>query len=139
MECDLILSRQIPPSRPSNLNESLNMSEENPSSNRENTAAANLDSAKTHAREAAENLKAAAEAKARELRQRAESKANEFRTTAQGKVNEFRDRAEHTYEDARGRARTWQEDGEAFVREKPLQAVFAAAAAGFVLALMCRH
>ena len=89
---------------------------------------AKLESGKTHAKQAAEDLRAAAEAKATELR-----------TAAQDKVNELRGRAEHTYEEARTRARTMREDGEQYVRDNPTRAVLTALGIGFFLGLIFRR
>ena len=98
-----------------------------------------FESAKAHAKEAADELRAASEAKARELREKATAKAQEFRQTAEAKVHEFREKAEHTYGEARARARTLQEDGEAYIRENPAKAVLTALAAGFVIGLLLRR
>ena len=109
----------------------------------------NLESAKAHVKEAAEQLRTAATAKARELREKAgakaseirekaEAKAHEFRETAEEKVHDFRERAEQKYGEARARSRTFQEDGEAYIRENPAKAVLTALAAGFVLGLIMR-
>lgn len=92
------------------------------------SASTRFESGKSHATQAAEDLRAAAEAKAHELRSIAESKANEFRG-----------RAEHAFDEARVRARTFQEDGEQYIRENPLRAVLTALGAGFVLGLIFRR
>ena len=105
----------------------------------EPTTKPSFESAKAHAREAADELKAAAESKAREFRDKATAKAQEFRQTAEAKVHEFREKAEHTYGEARARTRTLQEDGEAYVRENPAKAVLTALAAGFVIGLLLRR
>jgi ElaB/YqjD/DUF883 family membrane-anchored ribosome-binding protein len=94
--------------------------------------------AKTHAKQAADDLRAAAESKARELKEAAEIKARELRDAASAKAGEFKERAGHYYEEARGRARTWQGDGEAYVRENPMRAVCTALFAGFVVGLLIR-
>ena len=114
------------------------MSKDDPEINEENTAT-DFESAKAHAKEAADHLRSAAEAKARELREKAEAKANEFRSTAEAKVHEFRERAESTYGEARTKARTLQDDGEAYVRENPTKAVLTALAAGFMIGLIIRR
>ncbi len=92
-----------------------------------------LADAKKHARQAADDLRAAAEVKARELKSAAEAKVREYRETAEAKAGEFRGKAEHYYDDARARARTFQEEGENFVRKEPLKAIVYALAAGFLL------
>lgn len=98
-----------------------------------------FEAGKTHAKQAAEELRAAAEEKAAELRATAEAKAAEFRATAGTKVQEYRAKAEETYEHARTRAHSLREEGEAYVREKPLQGVLTALGVGFVLGLLFRR
>lgn len=115
------------------------MSNDNPQPTDENANSTSFESAKAHAKEAASELRSAAEAKARELREKAEAKANEFRSSAEAKVHEFRERAEHSYDQARARTRTLQDDGETYIRENPTKAVLTALAAGFVLGLILRR
>jgi ElaB/YqjD/DUF883 family membrane-anchored ribosome-binding protein len=76
-----------------------------------------LESSKTHARKAAENL----------------------RDAATDIASEYRGKAEQAWDDATSRARTLQEDGEQFVRENPTKAVFTALGIGFVLGLIFRR
>jgi ElaB/YqjD/DUF883 family membrane-anchored ribosome-binding protein len=76
-----------------------------------------LESSRTHARRAAEDLKSAATSVA----------------------SDYRDRAEQAWDDARGRARTLQEDGEQYVRENPMKAVMTALGIGFVLGIVFRR
>lgn len=76
----------------------------------------NLESSKTHARRAAEDLRAAATQMA----------------------GEYRGRAEQAWEDASVRVRTFQEDGEQYVRDNPTKAVFTALGIGFVLGMIFR-
>ena len=75
-----------------------------------------LDSTKTHARQAAEDL----------------------RTAATEMAQQYRGRAEQAWGDATTRARTFQEDGEQYVRENPTKAVFTALGIGFVLGMIFR-
>ncbi|CAN5207153.1 hypothetical protein BH20VER2_BH20VER2_14700 [soil metagenome] len=75
-----------------------------------------LESSKTHARQAAEDL----------------------RTAATEMAGEYRGKAEQAWEDATTRARTLQEDGEQYVRENPTKAVFTALGIGFVLGMIFR-
>ena len=91
-------------------------------------AATKFESGKAHAKQAAEELRSAAEAKAAELRSVAEAKAQEYR----GK-------AEQAYDQARTRARSLQEEGEAYVRENPLRGVMTALGVGFVLGVLFRR
>jgi ElaB/YqjD/DUF883 family membrane-anchored ribosome-binding protein len=112
------------------------MNEEN--QNQPEPKGASFEGAKTHARQAAEELRAAAEAKARELKVAAEAKARELRAAANVKADEIRGRAEEYYGEARDRAKTWQEEGEVYVRQNPLKAVAGALAAGFVIGLLIR-
>ena len=81
------------------------------------TAENKLDSSKTHARRAAEDLKSAATAVA----------------------DEYRGKAEQAWDDARVRARTFQEDGEQYVRDNPTKAVCTALGIGFILGLVFRR
>jgi ElaB/YqjD/DUF883 family membrane-anchored ribosome-binding protein len=87
-----------------------------------------LESSRTHARKAAEDLKSAAGAVAGEYR----GKAEQVWEDARGK-------AEQAWGDARDRARTLQEDGEQYIRENPTKAVFTALGIGFVLGLIFRR
>lgn len=80
-------------------------------------AQSKLESSKTHARRAAEDLKSAATAVA----------------------EDYRGKAEQAWQDARVRVRTLQEDGEDYVRENPMKAVFTALGIGFVLGLIFRR
>jgi ElaB/YqjD/DUF883 family membrane-anchored ribosome-binding protein len=76
-----------------------------------------LESSKTHARQAADDLRSAAGAVA----------------------NDYRDRAEQAWGDARDRVRTFQEDAEQYVRENPTKAVVTALGLGFVLGMIFRR
>ena len=76
-----------------------------------------LESTKTHARQAAEEL----------------------RTAATEIAGQYRGKAEQAWEDASVRARTLQEDGEQYVRENPTKAVFSALGIGFVLGMIFRR
>jgi ElaB/YqjD/DUF883 family membrane-anchored ribosome-binding protein len=76
-----------------------------------------LESSKTHARQAAEDLRSAA-------------------TEIAG---QYRGKAEQAWDDATTRARTLQEDGEQYVRENPTKAVFTALGIGFVLGIIFRR
>ena len=97
------------------------MAEENQSNQGSGTgttdASARLESSKTHARRAAEDLKSA----------------------ATGMANEYRGKAEQAWDDASARARTFQEDGEQYVRDNPTKAVFTALGIGFVLGIIFRR
>ena len=76
-----------------------------------------LESSKTHARRAAEDLK----------------------TAATDMASQYRGKAEQAWDDATARARTFQEDGEQYVRENPTKAVFTALGIGFVLGIIFRR
>ena len=80
-------------------------------------ATSNLESSKTHARRAAEDLK----------------------TAATNIAGEYRGKAEQAWGEAQDRVRTFQEDGETYVRENPTKAVFTALGIGFVLGLIFRR
>ena len=80
-------------------------------------AQSKLESSKTHARQAADDLRSAAGAVA----------------------TEYKDRAEQAWGDARDRVRTFQEDAEQYVRENPTKAVVTALGIGFVLGMIFRR
>jgi ElaB/YqjD/DUF883 family membrane-anchored ribosome-binding protein len=87
-----------------------------------------LQSSKTHARKAAEDLRSAAGAM-----------AGEYRGKAEQAWDEARGKAEQAWGGATDRARTFQEDAEQYVRENPTKAVFTALGIGFVLGLIFRR
>jgi ElaB/YqjD/DUF883 family membrane-anchored ribosome-binding protein len=93
------------------------MAEENQMNQGGSNAASKLESSKTHARKAAEDL----------------------RTAATDMAQEYRGKAEQAWDDATSRARTLQEDGEQYVRENPTKAVFTALGIGFILGLIFRR
>jgi ElaB/YqjD/DUF883 family membrane-anchored ribosome-binding protein len=76
-----------------------------------------LESSRTHAKRAAEDLKSAATSMA----------------------EDYRDKATQAWDDAKVRVRTLQEDGEDYVRENPMKAVATALGIGFVLGLIFRR
>jgi ElaB/YqjD/DUF883 family membrane-anchored ribosome-binding protein len=76
-----------------------------------------LESSRTHARKAAEDLKSAAGSVA----------------------GEYREKAEQAWNEATDRARTFQEDAEQYVRENPTKAVVTALGIGFVLGMIFRR
>jgi ElaB/YqjD/DUF883 family membrane-anchored ribosome-binding protein len=108
------------------------MAEENKSRNQEapgtSDVQSKLETSRTHARKAAEELKSAAGAVAEEYR----GKAEQAWEGARG-------RAEEAWGDAKHRARTFQEDSEQYIRENPTKAVFTALGIGFVLGLIFRR
>jgi ElaB/YqjD/DUF883 family membrane-anchored ribosome-binding protein len=85
-------------------------------------------SGKTHATEAAKDIRAAAEAK-----------LNDLRDTLNQRAGEYRERAGQVWSDTTVRARSLTEDGEGYIRENPLQAVGIALAAGFILGVILRR
>jgi ElaB/YqjD/DUF883 family membrane-anchored ribosome-binding protein len=76
-----------------------------------------LESSRTHARQAAEDLKSAAGVIA----------------------GEYRGKAEQAWDDAKNRVRTLQQDADRYVRENPTKAVFTALGIGLVLGLIFRR
>ena len=76
-----------------------------------------LQSSRTHARKAADDLKSAAGVIARE----------------------YGGKAEQVWDDARNRVRTFQQEADQYVRENPTRAVFTALGIGFVLGLIFRR
>lgn len=92
------------------------------------TAKNSLRASGAHAVQAAEELKAAAEAKARELR-----------SAVDEKTAVLKEKAELAYDDAKVRMKTLQKDAEMYVRENPLQSVLLAVGAGFLLGILSRR
>lgn len=80
-------------------------------------ASGRIESSKSHARKAAEDL----------------------RTAATDIAGEYRGKAEQAWGDAQDRVRTFQEDGEQYVRENPTKAVFTALGIGFLLGVIFRR
>ena len=76
-----------------------------------------LQSSRTHARQAAEDLKSAAGVIA----------------------EEYRGKAEQAWDETKDRVRTFQQDADQYVRENPTKAVFTALGIGFVLGLIFRR
>ncbi|HEV3408786.1 MAG TPA: hypothetical protein VG095_00700 [Chthoniobacterales bacterium] len=65
--------------------------------------------------------------------------AEELRTAATEIAGQYRGKAEQAWTDAQTRVRTLQEDGEQYVRENPTKAVFTALGIGFILGIMFRR
>jgi ElaB/YqjD/DUF883 family membrane-anchored ribosome-binding protein len=99
------------------------------------TVQRNIQSSKTHALQAAGELKTAVEAKGRELLH----VADELLHVADGKAAEIKAKAESAYGEARGQMKVLQQHSENYVRENPLSSVCIALGAGFVLGILARR
>ncbi len=99
------------------------------------TVQRNIQSSKTHALQAAGELKTAVEAKGRELLH----VADELLHVADGKAAEIKAKAESAYGEARGQAKVLQHQAEEYVRENPLSSVCIALGAGFLLGILARR
>jgi ElaB/YqjD/DUF883 family membrane-anchored ribosome-binding protein len=95
----------------------------------------NMQSSKTHALQAADELKTAVEAKGRELLH----VADEFLHVADGKASEIKAKAESAYVEAKTQLKVVQQHSEQYVRENPLTSVCIALGAGFVLGMIARR
>jgi ElaB/YqjD/DUF883 family membrane-anchored ribosome-binding protein len=95
----------------------------------------NIQYSKTHALQAAGELKTAVEAKGRELLH----VADEFLHVADGKASEIKAKAESAYGEARNQVKVLQRHTEQYVRENPLGSVCMALGAGFVLGILARR
>lgn len=99
------------------------------------TVQRNIQSSKTHALQAAGELKTAVEAKGRELLH----VADELLHVADGKASEIKAKAESAYGEARSQMKVVQQHTEEYVRDNPLSAVCIALGAGFVLGILARR
>lgn len=95
----------------------------------------NIQSSKTHALQAAGELKTAVEAKGRELLH----VADELLHSADGKASEIKAKAESAYGEARNQMKVIQQHAEQYVRGNPLGAVCVALGAGFLLGILARR
>ena len=76
---------------------------------------------------------------ANELKAAAEAKAREFGQAAGAKLNDLKDAASRVFEDSSGK---WKELGDhavAYVKENPGKAVLAGLGAGFIIGLLFRE
>ena len=110
----------------------------------------NLQSSKSHALQAAEELRAAATAKAQQLKDATELKASHLRDVAGEKAAHLKEHANETahkvreaagtnWEDARVKAKQLQAETEEYVRENPTKAILTAVGIGFVIGLIFRR
>ncbi len=110
----------------------------------------NLQSSKSHALQAAEELRAAATAKAQQLKDTAEVRADHLREVAGEKATHFKEHANETahkvrdaagtnWDDAKVKAKDLQLETEKYVRENPTRAVLTAVGIGFVIGLIFRR
>ncbi|MFV1995558.1 MAG: YqjD family protein [Verrucomicrobiales bacterium] len=114
------------------------------------SAKENLQASKSHALQAAEELRAAAGAKASQLKEAAETRARQFKDVASDKAEHLREvasdratqvkgKAEGGWEDTRTRARDLHAETEDYVRENPTKAVLTALGVGFFIGLIFRR
>lgn len=102
------------------------------------TPAENLAASKSHALQAAEELRSAATQKADEFKDVARERADHFKEVATEKVDEARGYAEQRYNDARTMADDYRDEGERYVRENPAKSVLIALGIGFVIGRILR-
>ena len=81
-------------------------------------ASQHVESSKSHAKKAVDDLAAAGAAKAQELKDAAIDQGQQY------------------YEAARDRAKSWQTDAEAYARKNPIGAMGSALGVGFVLGIL---
>ena len=103
-----------------------------------NTPEENLAASKSHAMQAAEELRDAASLKAEELKQAARERATDIRDYATDKAHEARGYAEERYNEARTAADEYRVEGERYVRENPAKSVLIALGIGFVIGRILR-
>lgn len=93
---------------------------------------------KSHARQAAEELRDAATQKADELKDAARERAGNIHEYATDKAHDARDYAEEQYSRARVAADDYRQDGERYVRENPAKSVLIALGIGFIVGRVLR-
>tara|TARA_R110002096_G_scaffold206192_10_gene392390 strand:+ start:7054 stop:7416 length:363 start_codon:yes stop_codon:yes gene_type:complete len=109
-----------------------------------------LESTKSHALQAAEELRAAASAKAAQLKQAAESRASQIRdvageqadtlkSAAGEQAGHVREVAEVGLRDARAKVEDLKVELEAYVRENPTKAVLTTFGIGVFLGMLLRR
>jgi len=115
----------------------------------EATPAENLESSKSHALKAAEELRTAATQKASEIKSVAQEKAaqlkgaavekgQQYRDVATERAEHFRGAAEERLGDAKVRVDEIREEGERYVRENPAKSVLIALGLGFIIGRIIR-
>ena len=105
-----------------------------------------LQQSKTHALQAAEELRAAADqlrdaaaAGASRLKDSAVETTKHLKESATTQAVRAREIAGRRWDSARTHAREWHNSGEHFIRENPTKSVLAALGVGFVLGLIFRR
>ncbi len=109
-----------------------------------------LEATKSHALQAAEELRAAAGAKALQFKQAAESRASHIRevageqaqtikTAAGEQVGQVRDAAQHGWDDAKTKAEDLRQELETYVRKNPTKAVLTTFGVGVFIGLLLRR
>ena len=98
----------------------------------------NLEASKSHALQAAEELREAASQKAAEIKDAARERAGNLRELASDKASEARAYAEDRYEEMRSVADEYRIEGERYVRENPAKSVLIALGIGFVIGRILR-
>ena len=88
----------------------------------------NMQSAREHVRQAADELRAATAAK-----------AQQFRDAAEGRAQQVRGMAESGWEDAKVKAQDFVAETEEYVRSNPTKSILTALGVGFVLGLLFRR
>lgn len=123
-----------------------------PQSSEESTAPSlseTLDASKSHALQAAEELRSAASQKARELKETAldqtarlkeiaDERTRQFRETATEKADDLRDYAEERWTDAQGQYNDLKTEGERYVRANPAKSVLIALGVGILIGRILR-
>ena len=110
------------------------MSDQAPST----TSSDSLAAGKSHALQAAEELRDAASLKAAELKDATRERADNIKNFATGKADEAREYAEHRYEEARTMTQDYRDEGERYVRENPAKSVLIALGLGFIIGRILR-
>lgn len=98
-----------------------------------------LQASKSHALQAAEELRAAAGAKASQVRRAAENEALHLRELAEDQAAQLREAANQQWAEARVRAEDLRAELEHYVRQNPTKAILTTFGIGLFIGMMLRR